>query len=160
MKASANFPRVTVSMVDLAEERVCKEFGLPSAFGCCLWSNDALVLVDDFKPEVVGGLPFEVLAFWLASRDVRWFDAEEVVKGMMTGLNADRELETNLLGLGIGMGAEVVMLWRRWEETGGDLVWFCSLSLGFNSASEGEVLAPTANTGISLPLVFDSIAKW
>ena len=102
---------------------------------------------------MVGGLPFEVLAFWLASRDVRWFDAEEVVKGMMTGLNADRELETNLLGLGI------VMLWRRWEETGGDLVWFCSLSLGFNSVSEEEVLAPTANTGISLPLVFGSIVE-
>ena len=118
-----------------------------------------LVLVDDFKPEVAGGLPFEVLAFWLARRDVRWFDAEEVVKGMMTGLNADRELETNLLGLGIGMGVEVVMLCGRWEETGGDLVRFCSLSLGFNSVSEGQVIASTANTGISLVLVFDSITE-
>lgn len=118
-----------------------------------------LVLVN-FKPEMVGDLPFEMLALWLARRDVTWFDAEEVVKGIMTGLNADRELETNLLGLGIDMGTEVVMLWERWEETGVDLVRSCSVSLGFNLISEEQVFASTANTGISVSLVFGSIAEW
>lgn len=119
-----------------------------------------LVLVD-FKPEMVRDLPFEMLALWLARRDVRGFDAEEVVKGIMTGLNADdRELETNLLGLGIDMGTEVVMLRGRWEETGVDSVRSCSVSLGFDLTSEEQVFASTANTGISVSLVFDSIAEW
>ena len=143
-----------MSMVDgteLNEERVGVKMGLRSIFGCSPRLPKAVVL----SVKVVGGFteneavcdldteklwgdvspPLELVVCWLARSEVSGLFAVDDVTGMITGLNADRELEISLLEPGIRETEVVVMVPE--ETTARGVVRSCSIWGGFDSISIG-----------------------